>query len=99
MGAMKTILELKTLSPVALTSNSSKSRTIPVKFAEDSRLAFGTSSADNVAAEEYRTIARKLRARFPQGAVIEITSPGESEGKTLTAANLALAFGEDTHST
>ncbi len=95
---MKPILETAKMHFMGVPVNS-KPRTIRTVFDEGSRLVFGSRVPDLAAAEQYRTIARRLRARFPQGAVFAVTSPAQGEGKTLTAANLALAFGEDAQST
>ncbi len=74
-------------------------RTISPQHHDTSRLVFGSGLSDPIAAEEYRIIARKLRARFPQGGVFAITSPVAGEGKTVTATNLALAFADESVST
>jgi len=57
------------------------------------RLVF-MSDPGGIAAEQYRVMRRKLAERYPEGAVILITSPGPGDGKTLTSTNLAWCLAE-----
>ena len=54
----------------------------------DSRLVFDTDP-HGLAAEQYRMLRRNLIQDFSSTAVVLVTSPGEGDGKTLTAFNLA----------
>jgi capsular exopolysaccharide synthesis family protein len=65
--------------------------TIPPR--EDSRLVFHTDR-NGLAAEQYRLLRRNLIQDFPKNTVLMITSPGEGDGKTLTALNLAVCMAE-----
>ncbi|HZR27777.1 MAG TPA: CpsD/CapB family tyrosine-protein kinase [Terriglobales bacterium] len=60
---------------------------------DDSRLVF-LSDPHGVAAEQYRVIRRKLVERYPDGAVLLITSASAGDGKTLTSTNLAWCLAE-----
>ena len=70
--------------------------TVPVR--EDSRLVFH-ADRHGLAAEQYRLLRRNLIQDFPKNAVLMITSPGEGDGKTLTALNLATCLAESGQST
>jgi len=59
----------------------------------ESRLIFA-SHPGGFAAEQYRVIRRKLVERYPDGAILLVTSPGPNDGKTLTATNLAWCLAE-----
>jgi Mrp family chromosome partitioning ATPase len=59
----------------------------------ESRLIFA-SCPGGFAAEQYRVIRRKLVERYPDGAILLVTSPGPGDGKTLTAMNLAWCLAE-----
>lgn len=65
--------------------------TVPVR--EDSRLVFHTDR-HGLAAEQYRLLRRNLIQDFPKTSVLMITSPGEGDGKTLTALNLAACLAD-----
>jgi len=67
-------------------ANGYRRLTVPAR--EDSRLVFHTDR-HGLAAEQYRLMRRKLIQDFPKNSVLMITSPGEGDGKTLTALNLA----------
>ena len=60
---------------------------------DNSRLAFLTDP-QGIAAEQYRIMRRKLVERYPDGAVILITSASAGDGKTLTSTNLAWCLAE-----
>jgi protein-tyrosine kinase len=80
-----------------LTSFSSVSpngyRRLSIAKREDSRLVFHTDP-HGLAAEHYRLLRRNLIQEFPNNAVLMITSPGEGDGKSLTALNLATCLAE-----
>lgn len=59
----------------------------------ESRLIFAANPG-GFEAEQYRVIRRKLVERYPDGATLLVTSPGPSDGKTLTATNLAWCLAE-----
>lgn len=59
----------------------------------ESRLIFAAEPG-GYAAEQYRVIRRKLVERYPDGAILLVTSPGPGDGKTLTATNLAWCLAE-----
>jgi capsular exopolysaccharide synthesis family protein len=71
---------------VEAVNNGYRKITLPVR--EDSRLVFH-SDQHGLAAEQYRLLRRNLIQDFAKPAVLMITSPGEGDGKTLTALNLA----------
>jgi len=60
---------------------------------EDSRLIFLTDP-HGLAAEQFRFLRRTLEQKFPNGAVLLITSPAARDGKTLTALNLCACLAE-----
>lgn len=60
---------------------------------ERSRLVF-QSDRHGLAAEQYRLLCRNLVQRLPKGGVVMVTSPGEGDGKTLTALNLSAGMAE-----
>ena len=61
--------------------------------AQTSRLVFA-SDAFGVAADQYRTVAKKLELRAGAGRRLLVTSPGPRDGKSTTASNLAWALSE-----
>jgi capsular exopolysaccharide synthesis family protein len=56
-----------------------------------------SSSADAVATEQYRALRTRIVHADPTSptSVVLITSPGRSEGRTLTAGNLALTMAQE----
>ena len=76
---------------LATTANGYRRLTIPVR--EDSRLVFHCDQ-HGLAAEQYRLLRRNLIQDFQKPAVLMITSPGEGDGKTLTALNLATCLAD-----
>src|SRR5262249_27738023 len=62
----------------------------------DPRLVAAFAPSD-VAAEQYRALRTRILHADPGTAVnvVLVTSPGRHEGKTLTAANLALTLAQD----
>ena len=64
-----------------------------VEAQPDSRLVFITDP-EGLAVEQYRMLRRRLEERCPAGGVVLVTSPGPSEGKTLTSLNLAWCFAD-----
>ncbi len=73
-------------------------RTIMVEAKKDSRLVFLTEPT-GLAVEQYKMLRRRLQHRRPEGGVLLITSPGPSEGKTLTSINLAWCLADSGEST
>jgi Mrp family chromosome partitioning ATPase len=47
---------------------------------------------NSIAGRRYAHVVERILERSPQAGHVFVTSPGEGEGKTLTATNLALAF-------
>jgi capsular exopolysaccharide synthesis family protein len=83
----------ETHAPSALTAAPAV-RTVRPQLDRIVRAAF---APDAFAAEQYRALRTRM-AQSAHGArvdVILITSPGRGEGKSLTAANLALTMGQD----
>lgn len=68
-------------------------RRVSIPLREDSRLVFHTDR-NGLAAEHYRLLRRNLIQDFPKNTVLMVTSPGEGDGKTLTALNLASCLAE-----
>ncbi len=60
---------------------------------EESRVVFSTDPR-GLAAEQFRFLRRTLELKFPEGAVLLITSPAPRDGKTLTAVNLCACMAE-----
>jgi capsular exopolysaccharide synthesis family protein len=60
-------------------------------------LLVGALAADSTAAEQYRALRTRIAHADTGGPVnlLLITSPGRGEGKTLTAANLALTMAQE----
>jgi capsular exopolysaccharide synthesis family protein len=53
----------------------------------DGRLVFKTDP-NGLAAEQFRFLRRNVEQKFPNGAVLLVTSPAPNDGKTLTTLNL-----------
>ena len=81
-------------SPVSPASG----RTLAIQPGKDSRLVFLTDPT-SLAVEQYKMLRRRLTSQHPQGGLLMITSAAPSEGKTLTAINLAWCLSEGGHST
>jgi Mrp family chromosome partitioning ATPase len=73
-------------------------RNVTIDGDGDSRLVFVTDPY-GLAAEQYKILARMLMNAHPHGGTILITSPGPSEGKTLTSINLSWALAAAGHHT
>lgn len=73
-------------------------RVITVKPDSRCRLVFLTEPA-GLAVEQYKLLRRRLTAQHPQGGLLIITSSAPSEGKTLTACNLAWCLADAGHDT
>jgi Mrp family chromosome partitioning ATPase len=52
------------------------------------------SEPEGVAAEQYRILRRHLNQQFPDSQILMVTSPGQAEGKTLNAVNVAWALAD-----
>ena len=68
-------------------------RNVNLNVNGNSRLVFLTEPA-GLAAEQYRLLRRRMTSRFPQGAMLLVTSPTPGDGKTLNAINLAWCLAE-----
>lgn len=75
------------------TGSSNGFQELDVKLDRNSRIVFRTQPG-GLAAEQYRVLRQRLAVRFPDGATLLITSPGEADGKSLTSANLASCLAE-----
>lgn len=73
-------------------------RRLKLAYRETSRLVFQTSP-DGLAAEQFRFLRRTLEQKFPNPAVLLITSPAPRDGKTLTAVNLCACLADSGRST
>lgn len=60
---------------------------------DESPLVFLTD-AHGLAAEQFRLVRRRLEQKFPNGAVLLITSPAPKDGKTQTALNLSACLAD-----
>lgn len=63
-----------------------------------SRLVFQTDR-DGLAAEQFRFLRRTLEQKFPNGAVLLVTSPAPQDGKTLTSINLSACLSDSGRAT
>ncbi|HXJ89054.1 MAG TPA: CpsD/CapB family tyrosine-protein kinase [Candidatus Binatia bacterium] len=68
-------------------------RRLRVGDRKDSRLVFQTDP-HGLAAEQFRFLRRNLEQKFPQGAVLLMTSPAPKDGKTLTSLNLCCCLAD-----
>jgi len=73
-------------------------RRLRIGHRENSRLVFHTDP-HGLAAEQFRFLRRNLEQKFPQGAVLLMTSPAPKDGKTLTSLNLCCCLADTGRST
>jgi capsular exopolysaccharide synthesis family protein len=73
-------------------------RPVSLRLDSESSVIFAVEP-NSLAAEQYRQLRRNLSEHYPEGGTLLITSPGQAEGKTLNAANLAWCLAESGQST
>lgn len=83
-------------SKQAISSNGFRRLSLAKK--ETSRLIFLTDR-HGLAAEQFRFLRRTLEQKFPDGAVLLVTSPAPRDGKTLTSINLSSCLADSGRST
>ena len=84
--------------PAGRTASPNGFQRLKLVYREASRLVFQTDP-DGLAAEQFRFLRRTLEHKFPNGAVLLITSPAPKDGKTFTALNLSTCLAESGRST
>jgi capsular exopolysaccharide synthesis family protein len=81
--------------PMPVASEPAPARTMPAARFDPNLVAVLASGSP--AAEQYRALRTRI-AQVDHGSAVDVvllTSPGRGEGKSLTAANLALTMGQD----
>ena len=68
-------------------------RKLGVKLGSNARVVLHADPT-GAESEQYRVLRQKLAEQYPQGAALLITSPGQGDGKTLSAVNLAWCLAE-----
>ncbi|MDQ0613802.1 succinoglycan biosynthesis transport protein ExoP [Microbacterium sp. W4I4] len=98
LALLRTVLDrrIRTLDDVDKAVDAPVIGGVPFDATSSSRPLAVTSDPHDPRAEAYRTIRTNLRFLFPPNevGVFVVTSAGPSEGKSTTAANLAIALSE-----